>query len=75
MRRISFSATWINGQRGTLLSPQADHSGEPQQALRKACAAWVVNNGSVEEFIKSLRESGYLMILVPADAMQDQECA
>jgi hypothetical protein len=67
--RISSSATWINGQRGTLLSPQADCSGEPQQALRKACAAWVVNNGSVEEFIKSL------MILVPADAMQDQECA
>ena len=60
---------WLNGQRGTLLSPQADCSGEPQQALRKACAAWVVNNGSVEEFIKSL------MILVPADAMQDQECA
>ena len=75
MPRISSSATWINGRRGTVLNPQADHSVEPQQALRKACAAWVVHNGSVEEFIKSLHGSGYLMILVPTDAMQDQECA
>ena len=75
MSSISSLATWIIGRRGTVLNPQADPSGEPQQALRKACAAWVVNNGSVEEFIKSLRESGYLMILVPADAMHDQECA
>ena len=69
------TTTCINGQRRTLLDPQADPSGEPQQALRKACAAWVVNNGSIGKFIKSLRESGYVMILMPIDAMQNQECA
>jgi hypothetical protein len=62
------TTTWINGQRGTWLDPQADPSGEPQQALQKACAAWVVNNGCIQEFIKSLRESGYFMVLVRLDA-------
>jgi hypothetical protein len=62
------TTTWINGQRGTWVDPQADPSGEPQQALRKACAAWVVNNGCVHEFIKSVRESGYFMVLVRLDA-------
>jgi hypothetical protein len=60
--------TWINGQRGTWLDPQADPAGEPQQALRKACAAWVVTNGCIKEFIESLRESGYFMVLVRPDA-------
>jgi hypothetical protein len=62
------TTTWINGQRATWLDPQADPSGEPQQALRKACAAWVVNNGCIKEFIKSLHESGYFMVLVQPDA-------
>jgi hypothetical protein len=62
------TTTWINGQRGTWVDPQADSSGEPQQALQKACAAWVVNNGCIQEFIKSLRESGYFMVLVRPDA-------
>jgi len=43
-------------------------SGKPQQALRKACAAWVVNNGCIKEFIESLRESGYFTVLVRPDA-------
>ena len=60
--------TWINGQRSTRLDPEADPSGESQQVLQKACAAWVVNNGCIKEFIKSLHESGYLMVLVQPDA-------
>ena len=68
--------TRINGQRGTWLDPEADPSGEPQQALRKAFAAWVVNNGCIKEFIKSLRESGYFMVLVRPDAPQEtRACA
>jgi hypothetical protein len=61
-------ATSIDDQHWTWLDPDADPSGEPQEALRKACAAWVVNNGSIVEFINSLRDSGYLMALVPLDA-------
>jgi hypothetical protein len=50
---------------------QADHSEKPEQALRKACSAWVVNNGCINEFIKSLYESGYFLILVPTDVPTD----
>jgi hypothetical protein len=60
--------TWISGRQCTWLDPDADPCGEPQEALRKACAAWVVNNGCIKEFIKSLRESGYFMVLVRPDA-------
>jgi hypothetical protein len=62
------TTTWINSQDCTWLDPDADPCGKPQEALRKACAAWVVNNGSIVEFINSLRESGYFMVLVPMDA-------
>ena len=64
----SRTTTRINGQRSTWLDPESEPSWEIQHALRKACAAWVVNNGCIREFIKSLRESGYFMALVRPDA-------
>lgn len=62
------TTTRINGHRGTWLDPEAHPSEEAQQALRIACAAWVVNNGCIKEFIKSLRESGYFVVPVRPDA-------
>jgi hypothetical protein len=76
MPKINRMTMRINGQRGTWFDPQADHSEKPEQALRKACAAWVVNNGCINEFIKSLHDSGYFVVLVPTDAStQDEVCA
>lgn len=75
MPRINRTISWINGQRGTRIDPQADPSGKPQQALRKACAAWVVNNGCIKEFIESLHESGYFMVLVRPDAPRKTKSA
>ncbi len=54
------------GGRGYVVQPGMlrGRSGHPENAVMKACAAWVTNNGDLGAFAGSLTEDGYSMVLV-----------
>ena len=55
-----------DGGRGYLVEPGllSGRLGDPENAVAKACAAWVVNNGDLSAFATSLAKDGYSMVLI-----------
>ena len=55
-----------SGGQGYVFEPDllSGRLGDPENAVAKACAAWVVNNGDLSAFATSLVKDGYSMVLI-----------